>query len=88
MNGMGKLVAQARELPRAAVPDHSALAAHAQMQADLAALLVRCQKAEKQVKAVGVVLQKLRTKAQALPGDHAVHVMVDQMIDVLERCIA
>jgi hypothetical protein len=88
LNGFGKMMAQARQLPHAAAPDNSALAAHAQMQADIAALLGRCKTAEKQVGDVRAVVANFRKQALLLPVDHPVRKIVDQMLTTLERCVA
>ena len=89
MHGMGKLLAQARNLLPAGPAQAQAmgLEEHAARMADLGVLVQRCTDAERRVARVQQVTDVFTQQLEALPEGHPMRVAATQMLDTYREAL-
>jgi len=93
MHGVGKLMPQARALGQAQAdavlaPSQAQLANEYQRaQADLAALLSRCDAAERRVARCVSVVIAFEKQMEPLPADHSARVLGEQIINTFKEVL-
>lgn len=101
MHGMGKLLAQARNLlpagpaqaqamgvhPNGLIPAQDNLSEHAARMADLGVLVQRCKDAERRVERVQQVTDAFAQQVSTLPEDHWMRIQVEQVLATYREAI-